>query len=254
MNLTTMSLSPESWRRPNQVYELWAQTYPREHAPLQLGVSYESMGQYEKAVAETPRPSVENPDNYVASTNLMVLYTSLNRLNDAKATYQKVLESKLDYPDMHVSLYGVAAAEGDVAEMRRQVDWAMANWESKTSFLPSRLTPKRSMDVLARPGILPPRDRIGPARGKERNRGPVANERGLTRSGVRQLAGGPSRGSGGDGLGLNPGRANIWRPWRWRNLGMRASPENQRRFGSTLPARHADQRVLASHHSRCHRT
>ena len=32
-----------------------------------------------------------------------------------------MLESELDYPDAHVYLYGVAAAQGDAAEMRRQV-------------------------------------------------------------------------------------------------------------------------------------
>src|SRR3989475_10836659 len=35
-----------------------------------------------------------------------------------------MLENKRDYPDAHVSLYGIAAAQGDATEMRRQVAWA----------------------------------------------------------------------------------------------------------------------------------
>ena len=58
--------------KANQVYELLAQTYPRSSsAPCQLGVSYASMGQYEKAVTETLEALRRDPDNYVAYTNLV---------------------------------------------------------------------------------------------------------------------------------------------------------------------------------------
>ncbi len=111
--------------KANQVYELWAQTYPRRSVPLvPLAVSYESTGQYEKAVAETLEALRRNPENYVASANLVDIYTNLNRLDDAKAAYQKILGSKLGFPDAQVSLYKIAAAQGDAAEMRRQVTWA----------------------------------------------------------------------------------------------------------------------------------
>ena len=111
--------------KANQVYELWAQTYPRSDAPLvNLAVSYECMGQYEKGVAATLEALRRDSDNYIASANLVDLYINLNRLDDARATYQKIRASKPDYPDAHVSLYGLAAAQGDAAEMRRQVAWA----------------------------------------------------------------------------------------------------------------------------------
>ena len=112
------------WEKANQVSELWAQTYPRSDALVNVAVGYACLGQYEKAVAATLEALRRDPDNYVASTNLVAIYTNLNRLDDARATYQKMLESKRDYPDTHVYLHGVAAAQGDAAEMRRQVDWA----------------------------------------------------------------------------------------------------------------------------------
>src|SRR2546421_12991946 len=85
------------------------------------------MGKYDKAVAATLEALRQDPENYVVYANLVAIYTNLNRLDDARATYQKMLENKRDYPDSHVSLYGIAAAQGDVAEMRRQVAWADGN-------------------------------------------------------------------------------------------------------------------------------
>ena len=114
----------EELEKANQVYELWAQTYPRSAGPLgNLGVSYASMGQNEKALAATLEALRRDPERYVASANLVAIYTNLNRLDDARATYRKMMQSKLDYPDAHVSLYGIASAQGDVAEMQRQVAW-----------------------------------------------------------------------------------------------------------------------------------
>jgi DNA-binding winged helix-turn-helix (wHTH) protein/tetratricopeptide (TPR) repeat protein len=114
----------EELEKANQVYELWAQTYPRSAGPLgNLGVSYASMGQNEKALAATLEALRRDPERYVASANLVAIYTNLNRLDDARATYRKMMQSKLDYPDAHVSLYGIASAQGDAAEMQRQVAW-----------------------------------------------------------------------------------------------------------------------------------
>jgi DNA-binding winged helix-turn-helix (wHTH) protein/tetratricopeptide (TPR) repeat protein len=111
--------------KANQVYEQFAQTYPSSEGHLvNLAGSYGSMGQYDKAVAASLEALRLDPENYVAYANLVAIYTNLNRLDDARATYQKMLENKRDYPDAHVSLYGIAAAEGDVAEMRRQAAWA----------------------------------------------------------------------------------------------------------------------------------
>src|SRR5205823_13332785 len=82
------------------------------------------MGQYDKAVATTLEALRLDPENYVAYANLVAIYTNLNRLDDARATFQKMLESKRDYPDAHVYLHGVAAAQRDAAEMLKQVAWA----------------------------------------------------------------------------------------------------------------------------------
>jgi eukaryotic-like serine/threonine-protein kinase len=111
--------------KANQVYALFAQTYPRSMGHLvTMAISYGCMGRHDKALAATLEALRLDPENYVAYANLVAIYTNLNRLEDASATYRKMLESHLDYPDTHVSLYSIAAAQGDIAEMRRQVAWA----------------------------------------------------------------------------------------------------------------------------------
>ena len=111
--------------RANQVYELWGQTYPRSSTPFaQLGGIHATMGQYEKAVSDSFEGLRREPDNYIAYANLILAYMSLNRLDDAAATYQNMVEKKIDYPDVRALVYGVAAAQSDAAEMSRQVAWA----------------------------------------------------------------------------------------------------------------------------------
>ena len=82
------------------------------------------MGQFEKAVAESAEALRRDPHSYIAYTNLMLIYTSLNRIDDASATYRKMRESQLEYPDAHVSLYAIAAARPDLAQMHNEVEWA----------------------------------------------------------------------------------------------------------------------------------
>ncbi|MFY9559080.1 MAG: winged helix-turn-helix domain-containing protein [Terriglobales bacterium] len=114
-----------NFEKANQVYELWARTYPRSGTPfVQMAAIHGTLGQYDKAIGESIEALHRAPDSYVAYANLIGLYTSLNRFDDAKGTYQKMLESKLDYPDVHVYLYALAAALRDAAEMHRQVIWA----------------------------------------------------------------------------------------------------------------------------------
>jgi tetratricopeptide (TPR) repeat protein len=111
--------------KANQTYEQWVQAYPRDDVPpINLAPIYYSLGQYEKAVMEALEGLRLNPDHGIAYANLACDYVSLNRLDEAKATYQKALARKLDFFGLHVCRYGVAFLEGDATEMNRQVVWA----------------------------------------------------------------------------------------------------------------------------------
>jgi len=106
-----------------QTYETWAQTYPRNNEPFgNLGVDYTYLGQYESAINSSLEDLRLYPGSAAAYTNLVGLYTAVNRPDDANAKYQEALAHKVNNPILHGNRYGVAFLEGDVAEMQRQLD------------------------------------------------------------------------------------------------------------------------------------
>ncbi|MGA7623728.1 MAG: protein kinase [Candidatus Acidiferrales bacterium] len=108
-----------------QVYELWAKSYPQDMVPPgNLGVIYNELGQYEKAVTETQEALRLEPNAVTSYGNLATNYLALNRLDDAKKTIQQPQERKLEGYNLHRATYYLAFVEGDAAEMERQVAWA----------------------------------------------------------------------------------------------------------------------------------
>jgi len=111
--------------RANQVSTLWAQTYPRDEYPHNiLGINYEFLGQYEKAVREMLQAIQLNPDGVILRSDLIEDYIALGQLDEAKNVYRMALEHKLDHPYLHADRYGIAFLEGDRPEMDRQIAWA----------------------------------------------------------------------------------------------------------------------------------
>jgi serine/threonine protein kinase/Flp pilus assembly protein TadD len=105
--------------KANQVYEQWAQAYPRDDALSSLAINHGWLGRYEQ-----PNKIGLDPDSPRAAdeySNLMSLYLLHNRLEEAKATYQEAMAHKLENPYLHGNRYFVAFLEGDEAEMQRQL-------------------------------------------------------------------------------------------------------------------------------------
>jgi eukaryotic-like serine/threonine-protein kinase len=108
-----------------QNYETWSQTYPRSNEPFgNLGVDYTFLGQYDKAVAVSLEDLHLNPGSAAAYTNLVGLYSALDRLDDGKVAYQEAIGHKIDNPFLHGNRYGGAFLGGDTAEMQQQIDAA----------------------------------------------------------------------------------------------------------------------------------
>jgi serine/threonine protein kinase/tetratricopeptide (TPR) repeat protein len=106
-----------------QVCELWIQAYPREvlaHT-MQAGIIYPSMGQYEKALEQGTEATRLDPNFIFGYSTRIFAYIALNRLDEAKVTYDQAIQGKLYsffYPD---ALYSIAFLQNDTVGMARQV-------------------------------------------------------------------------------------------------------------------------------------
>lgn len=109
----------------NQICEPWTQLYPRDSYPHNLlGVNYEFLGQYDKALVEMREAARLNPEGAILHSDIMEDYTALNDLEAAKKEYEQTLEKKLDHPYLHADRYGIAFLENDSEERNRQLLWA----------------------------------------------------------------------------------------------------------------------------------
>jgi DNA-binding winged helix-turn-helix (wHTH) protein/tetratricopeptide (TPR) repeat protein len=106
-----------------QACELWIQAYPRAEMPHDLlaGSIYRAIGQYEKGVDDGREAVLLNPDFSPSYALLMFNYIPLNRLDEAKATYEQALERKLNSPFLRLALYEIAFLQNDAAGMAQQV-------------------------------------------------------------------------------------------------------------------------------------
>jgi serine/threonine protein kinase/tetratricopeptide (TPR) repeat protein len=110
-----------------KIYEVWGQTYPRELVPpSNLGVVYQSLGQYNKSLEEFREALRLAPDDALTYANLLITYISLNRLKEASAIAEEAQAKNLDSADLHQYLYELGFLQHDAARMAQQVSWAMS--------------------------------------------------------------------------------------------------------------------------------
>src|SRR5215469_15712906 len=109
-----------------KVYELWAQTYPREMVPpANLGVVYQNLGLHAKALEEFREALRLDPDDGLTYANLVISYICLNRLKEALAMAEEAPAKKLDSPDLRLYMYELGFLQRDTARMAQQLSWAM---------------------------------------------------------------------------------------------------------------------------------
>jgi tetratricopeptide (TPR) repeat protein/predicted Ser/Thr protein kinase len=109
--------------KAEQYCELWIQAYPRAVDPRDnlAGAIYPVVGQYEKGVEEGREAVRLDPNSPVHYALLAFDYISLNRLDEAKATFAQALERKMHYSLFPIGLYEIAFLQNDAPGMAQQV-------------------------------------------------------------------------------------------------------------------------------------
>ncbi|MFY9527272.1 MAG: tetratricopeptide repeat protein, partial [Candidatus Acidiferrales bacterium] len=106
------------------VYELWAQSYPRDTIPpTNLGTIDVYLGRYDKSLAEAQDALRLDPSglNY---SNLVSGFLGLDRLEEARAIAEEAQAKKLDSSFLRLGLYQLAFLQNDAAGMAQQVAWS----------------------------------------------------------------------------------------------------------------------------------
>ncbi len=123
--------------KATEAYELWAKSYPRDMVPHgNLGVLYSTLGQYDKAIAET-QTQLKLESTITGYAGLAGYYMCLNRLKEARQTLQEAQQKNFDGFFLRSQLYYLAFLSGDTAEMDRQVEWAAGRPGEEDSMLNS---------------------------------------------------------------------------------------------------------------------
>jgi tetratricopeptide (TPR) repeat protein len=148
-----------------KVYELWAQTYPRDDIPrVSLTVIYAFLGEHEKALTAAQESLRLNPGKAITYGDVSYVYLLLNRLDEAKATAREAQAHNVDGPFLHFDLYLVDFLQHDAAGMEREAaglmgkpgsEDLMLHYESETSayhgeFARARELTRRAADSALR--------------------------------------------------------------------------------------------------------
>jgi len=107
-----------------ETYREWEESYPRDYvAPLNFGNLYAVEGRYEPGVEQTQKALRLNPDSVIGYENLAQASLALNRLDDARKTYDEAMGRKLDDDILHLVRYGVAFLQSEAKVRSEQAAW-----------------------------------------------------------------------------------------------------------------------------------
>jgi serine/threonine protein kinase/tetratricopeptide (TPR) repeat protein len=102
-------------------YELYKQTYPRDATPyINLSVTYESLGEFEKELPVAQESIKVDPDNILTYIHTGLAYLGLNRPDEAKTVLKTGLARNPDFSTLHSILADIALLQGDPATVEKE--------------------------------------------------------------------------------------------------------------------------------------
>ncbi len=144
--------------KARQVYELWAQSYPRDWARASAEEAVSAMsGQNDEGLAESREELRLNPtaEGY---GDLLAFYIRLDRLDEAQSAVEEIQAKNYDSPFLRGLLYQLRFVQNDAAGMSQQVAWAankpgtedaLLRLEAKTAAYSGRLRQARELSRRA---------------------------------------------------------------------------------------------------------
>ena len=121
--------------KAEQAYEMWIASYPRDFVPHgNLSGVYLNLGQMENALGED-QEALRLAPSVTGYSNLGLTYVMLNRLDEAKATFNDALTHKLDGGSLRENMYLLAFRRGDEAQMAQQLAWGAGKPGEEDSLL-----------------------------------------------------------------------------------------------------------------------
>ncbi len=109
-----------------EVYELWQESYPRDGAPYANLVFISSaLGNWNRALEEALGAMRLEPNAASNYPNLGMIYTNLNRLDEAEAVYKQAEQRKVPKGFLFNDRYLLAFLKGDATQMAEMAAAAM---------------------------------------------------------------------------------------------------------------------------------
>jgi len=125
--------------KSRRIYNIWAQTYPRDSTPrIGLWLLYFQEGQYEAALPHLREAIRLAPWKSSLFRNLVYNLICLNRLQEARKVAQQAIADRLDSPDLHLGLYRLAFLEDDALDMARQAELVVGKGHSEAEMFELR--------------------------------------------------------------------------------------------------------------------
>jgi DNA-binding winged helix-turn-helix (wHTH) protein/tetratricopeptide (TPR) repeat protein len=126
----------EDIEKSREIYGLWLQTYPRNTTPRNnLGVIHQALGRYDQSLSEFRENLRFDPESAISYFNLVWGYLALDRLEEARETFEQAEAKKLDSPVLHSYRYEIAFLQNDKAGMEQQVTWSLGKPAVEELFL-----------------------------------------------------------------------------------------------------------------------